>query len=165
MISLGHTAVGIAVGIASYNYLGTNNPLFGLSLTTGVGVISHYLADLFPHGHLFASSEYRSKVFYAIVFDLGVSVLLSLAIIFWKVGLDLKFWYILFAIVGSQAPDVLRGFVLMGWLPKKGVFDGESAFHQLMHWHGVGKKTLMLTYWDIWQLLLLLFSLYLLINF
>lgn len=168
MIAFGHTAVGALVGIAAYNYLGNGDPITGLAITTGAGIISHYLADLVPHGHFFRASDsqaFRKKVKLVILGDFGLSVLLFSGIIFWQAGIDLKLFYLLAGIIGSQAPDILDGFIYTGHLPNKGLIKLENDIHQATHWHGNGMKALLINQRDIWQLSVVLVGLWLTFRF
>lgn len=164
MIAFGHTAVGAAIGLAGYHFLSTQPPPIGLSLTFGAGLISHYITDFIPHGHFFNELDYKKKVIYAIIFDLFLSVLLFVGIEFILKGLDLKLFYLIFGIAGAQVPDVLDGLIYTGYLPKKGLFKLEMNFHRSLHWHGLGKHTLMFGKRDIWQIMTVLIAFILLIN-
>lgn len=136
MVQFGHTGVGIAVGLTTYHYLGDINPALTLISAGAAGVVSHYLADLIPHGHFFKYKDYKSKVWLVIVFDLIMSVLATALTSFYKFDLSLLTWSILFGVGGSQLPDIVAGFTHMGWVKKVGILKAEDYIHNSTHWHG-----------------------------
>lgn len=156
MIAFGHTAVGVMVGLAAEKYLGTGNLATGLVSAGTLGIVSHYITDFIPHGHFFAN-EYKRKVLNVIIFDLALSIILFLSAGYWKFGISETLFYIMFGIGGSQLPDVLDGFIHLEHIKPKGLVKLEFQFHQALHWHGVGEKTLILGLRDIWQLAVILF--------
>lgn len=157
MIAFGHTAVGTIVGVSAYQILGTGDLLSGLIITGTAGVASHYLTDVIPHGH-FIRNIRKDNILPIIFFDLLLSLVLFTTLAFYKNGFAPEFWYILFGIGGAQLPDVLDGLIYIKVLPAKGIIKYEFYFHQLLHWHGNGQKTLILGLRDIWQLLVVLFA-------
>lgn len=162
MVAFGHTAVGTLVGLGVFHYFGSTDPVNGLVIAGTAGVISHYIADFVPHGHLLRHDEFKSKVYLEIIFNLFLSIALVLGIIIWKEGLDLKFWYVFFGIVGSQLPDVLDGLIYIDVLPKKGLLKIENNFHASTHWHGAFKNALLWNFKrrDIWQVAVGVITLY-----
>lgn len=155
MIAFGHTAVGTLVGLYGYNAFGLSSPVEGIAITTGISFASHYLLDLIPHGHFFPGTQYKKKIMGAIIFDFLASVLLFTSILYFREGLSLKFLYVLFGIGASQFPDIIDGLMFTGYLPTKGLLKLETTFHQSMHWHGKGDKTLLLGFRDIWQIIII----------
>lgn len=151
MIAFGHTAVGVMVGLATEKYLGAGNLATGLISAGTFGVVSHYLTDFIPHGHFFAKG-YKKKILNIIIFDLALSIILFLLTAYWKFGINEMLFYIMFGIGGSQLPDVLDGFIHIGYLKANGLVKLEFDFHQWIHWHGKGPNTLILGLRDIWQL-------------
>lgn len=165
MVSFGHTAMGSAVGIATYYYLGGQNPALGLFLSGAAGTVSHYFTDFIPHGHFIRPRDFKKKIFQIVIFDLAFSVLLFSGLAYLSFGADLKLLYVLFGIGGAQLPDVLDGLIYSGVLPQKGFFKLENQFHNVLHWHGSGNKALMWGVLDIWQVLAVLLSLWLILNY
>lgn len=153
MIAFGHTAIGTAVGL--YTTTLTQDPISGCLTAFGIGIISHYIADFIPHGHLFGinTKNYKSRIVQAIILDLLLSLIIFVGIAFWRFEFNYQFWFILFGITGSQLPDVLDGLIYLKFFPKKGFFKVENDFHQLLHWHGRGEKGLKWAFLrrDFWQ--------------
>lgn len=164
MIAFGHTAVGVLVGIGTYQVLGGSNVIEGSAVAFSVGVASHYLFDFIPHGHFFGPKDYKRKVFLTIIFDLLLSLILFTYLSFTRFGISDQFFYILFAIAGSQAPDILDGFIYIDILPNKGLIKAENNLHRLMHWHGKDKNTLLISRFDIWQVLICLSAVFFIFN-
>lgn len=152
MLAFGHTAIGSAIGIVVYQQFGGSNTLQGLALVAGSGIISHYIADAIPHGHFIKSTEYKKKAHLAIIFDLFLSVMIFLGLIFFLDGFSLKLVYMIFGIAGAQLPDVLDGLIYIDKVPNNGVIKIENSIHQAMHWHGQREKALPLGIRDVWQL-------------
>jgi hypothetical protein len=163
MIAFGHTSVGSLVGLAGYSYFGQTDPVLGLTLTAGAGLVSHYIADFIPHGHFFKGTEhFAQNVIPVLFFDLALSLALFTFLAFRKFGFDLPFWYVLVGIAGAQLPDVLDGLIYTKFIPKLGLIKTENNFHQATHWHGKGNKTLLLGLRDVWQLSVVLIAIFLL---
>lgn len=153
MVAFGHTAVGAGIGLIALNYYHGDDAVVGLSVTFGVATISHYIADFIPHGHFFKANAYNQKIIYAIIFDLFLSVVITLGIVFYREGFDMKFLYVLVGISGSQLPDIVDGLIYTKVLPNKGLLKIENTFHnRFIHWHGIGNKALMWGQRDIWQI-------------
>ncbi len=165
MIAFGHTGIGIGVGLGTYYLLGDSNPTLTLLTAGSAGFVSHYLADLVPHGHFTNFKDYKSKVWKPIVFDLGLTFLIVFVLSYFKFGFSLKTWSILFGIGGAQLPDVIDGLMYLGLLPIKGPLKLENKLHILTHWHGKFEKGLM---WDlkrdIYQVIIYLLALLLIIK-
>lgn len=155
MIALGHTGIGTLIGIASYQTLGKGDIALGLVATGCAGVISHYLADLLPHGHFFGAGKYEKLIIWVILFDLMLPVLLILGLAHYLGRSGSEILYILFGIGGAQLPDVLDGLKTIRLLPKIGLLEAENKFHQSTHWHGIGDKLIMISFFDVWQFLVL----------
>lgn len=165
MVAFGHTALGASVGLLTYHILGRGDIALGLIVSGTAGVISHYLADLIPHGHFFNESGYKNKIFWVIIFDLLLSLLLFLTTAHLSRDSAEKILYLLFGIGGAQLPDALDGLIYIDLLPRSGILKWENNFHRSTHWHGTGKNTLLIGYRDLWQLATVIISLYLIINF
>lgn len=154
MVAFGHTAIGAGIGLVAYHYFGPTDPVKGLSLAMGVGIVSHYIADFIPHGHFFSSQDFNKKIIFAIIFDLFLSVAIALGIIYFREGLSLKLLYVLTGISGSQLPDVLDGLIHIKKIPNQGLFRIEYYFHsKAIHWHGAASKALLWGKRDLWQVM------------
>lgn len=161
MVAFGYTAVGVITGIAVYN-LAQNYHLglpLGLIASGTCGIISHYIADFIPHGHFFPHREYKSKVKYAIIFDLLLSIFLFTVVSYLKFGISPLTFYILFGIGGAQLPDVIDGLAYTNKIPSNPLLTIEMNFHQSTHWHGKLDQSLLLSKLDLWQLLTVILAL------
>lgn len=158
MIAFGHTGVGAIVGLSAYQLFGSGDITTGLVLAGAASIVSHYITDFIPHGHFFATG-YKKKILGVIVFDLALSTALFSLLAYWKFGLSLQLFYILFGIGGSQLPDILDGFIHIKVLQPSGIIKYEYRFHQWLHWHGTGKNTLLLGKRDIWQVMVVIAAL------
>ncbi len=77
MVAFGHTAIGVGVGMVTFHLVGDANPVLGSVTALGGGIVSHYLADLVPHGHFFEDPDnYKRYALPIIVFDLGLGTAL-----------------------------------------------------------------------------------------
>ncbi len=161
MISFGHTAIGAVVGVGAYSLI-PDRPIEGLLIAGATGVVSHYVADFIPHGHFFKHKDYKKKVWGVIVFDLLLSLIIFLGLAFFKLGGGLEFLYILFAIGGSQLPDVMDGLIYIKVVKPRGVIKVENDFHQLLHWHGRYNKALIWGKADVWQVAVVVLGLFIL---
>jgi hypothetical protein len=160
MVAFGHTAVGATVGLAGYALFSTLPPYIGLPLTGALGVASHYLADLLPHGHFFRlkPKDFKKEITITIFFDVLLGVALFLGIAYFKSGFDLKFWHLFFGIGGAQFPDVLANLINLKLLPNKGLLKKEGDMHLSTHWHGKFDDALRISFWDLWQLAVVFLS-------
>lgn len=165
MVAFGHTAVGVIVGAGVYQLLGQGDIASGLITAGAVGVASHYLTDFIPHGHFAKPDKLKRVLPQIIIFDLLLPIILLLGLTYLNTGFNQKFLYILFGIGGAQLPDVLDGLIFIKKIQAKGLVKIENDFHQILHWHGTGTKTLLLGARDIWQVLVILLSLLLVIIF
>lgn len=155
MVAFGHTAVGAIVGVIGYQTFGHGNLALGLIETGILGVFSHYIFDLIPHGHFFNDpKKYKKYIPTVIVFDLALPVLFLLWLGYSEGKSTYELLYILFGIGGSQLPDVLDGLGRLKILPRTGLFKTEKAIHHSTHWHGKDGKALLFTVFDFWQVLI-----------
>lgn len=164
MVAFGHTAVGAIVGVISYKTFGQGDIALGLISTGFAGWISHYLADLMPHGHFFREEGFEKKIIWVIIFDLLLPILLLLGFAHYFNNSYIKILYIVFGIGGAQLPDVLGGLRKLELLPKIYILNREYNFHMSTHWHGTKDKTLLWSLKDIWQVLTFILAILLLIN-
>ena len=98
-----------------------------------------------------------------IVFDVLIPIVLFLAGIYLKDGFGEKFLYLMFAIGGSQLPDVIDGLIYTKILKNYSILKIENALHQKLHWHERGSIDVLLGLRDISQVLTILIALFLVI--
>ena len=154
MVSFGHTAAGTITGVLVYQYLGSGNLATGLIGAGSVGLVTHYLGDLMPHGHFFKNSEFKNKILLALIFDVIIPVIFILVTAFYVHVPYSGILYIIFGIGGAQLPDILASLVKLEFIKKNTILSAEMKFHSSLHWHGKGEKSLMFSFGDIWQILL-----------
>lgn len=159
MISFGHTAVGVIIGISAYQFLGSDNLAGSLIITGSVGFVAHYVMDAIPHGHFFMGKNYKDGIVSVIIFDLSLSIILFLGLLYFKEGFSEKFLYAMFGIGGSQLPDVIDGLIYIKIIKAKGLLKTENKLHQAIHWHDKNLKPLLLSSRDLWQILIVLIAL------
>lgn len=165
MVAFGHSAVGASIGVVTYQVIGNGNPILGLIAAGGLGMISHYVCDFIPHGHLFKFMEMRTKLKEIIIFDVFLSLGLFLGADFLSHGFTLKSLYLLFSMGGALVPDWIDVFIHLGVIPKKSIFKYEFSFHAIqLHWHGALEKGLPMGLKDIWQLATVFLALYLILK-
>ncbi len=160
MVSFGHTAVGVIVGVTVYKFLGQGDLTVGLIITGAVGVVSHYITDFIPHGHFFKPKDFKKGIIPVIIFDLLLPIIFFLGVIYAKGGFSEKLLYIIFGIGGAQLPDIVDGLISIRVIQDNTLLEAENSFHQSLHWHGKGAKTLLLGLKDFWQLLIILVALF-----
>lgn len=166
MVAFGHTAVGTLVGVASYRIFGQGDIALGLIATGFLGVLSHYLMDLVPHGHFFRDSKkYEKLIIWVILFDLALPVLFLLGLAHLSGKSSIEILYILFGMGGAQLPDILDGLKRINLLPEFKILKIESDFHQSTHWHGKEEKALLFSFYDIWQVLVFVLAVLVLIYY
>jgi hypothetical protein len=171
MIAVGHTSVGVIVGIGVLAITEGQSPLVAVSVAYVAGVASHYLMDLIPHGHYDFNGEnptYRSISLLCLDLFLPISIF-SLFLLL-KFGLSTPLYVSFMAIAGAQAPDVLQGMLARGIFPRRGLFQDETHFHMWTHWHNPknpldatregGRK---LSWTDLWQVGCFCLAVYLLL--
>lgn len=166
MVAFGHTAIGTIIGVASYQTLGKGDIALGLIATGFLGVLSHYLMDLLPHGHFFRDPEkYEKLIIWVILFDLALPVLFLLGSAHFLGKSGTEILYILFGIGGAQLPDVLDGLRRIQLLPEFKILRVENNFHMSTHWHGKEEKALLFSFYDIWQVSVFVLAVLVLINY
>lgn len=164
MIAFGHTAIGTLVGVYSYGLTQGSADNLSLAIPLGAGIVSHYVTDFIPHGHFMgdAFKNFSKTLVGILIFDLAFSVVLFAGISYMLFGVNTLLFYILAGVAGSQLPDVIDGLMGIKVLPKKGFLKKENNFHQLVHWHGSYEKALIIGFLDIWQLAVVIFTLWVL---
>lgn len=158
MVATGHTAIGVIIGITAYNLIGQNNLVAGLIVCGGLGVVTHYLFDAIPHGHFFSDKDLKKKIKSIIILDVLLPIVLFLFSLYLKDGLTTKLFYVLFAIGGSQLPDVIDGLIYTDIIKPISFLKHEIKFHQIIHWHSHNPNVLLISIIDIWQVLIVLFA-------
>ena len=167
MIAVGHTAVGVMVGVAASHILPTNPPLLITVVASAVaGLASHYLMDLVPHGHYdfdFSNPSPREKL--RLSADLLLPIVLALGVVAWRHGASSEFWLVAAGIGGAQLPDIVNGVRARGWLPQWSWLEAEGRFHMSTHWHNPhdsqaatreGGRKLGVS--DLWQLVMVIMA-------
>lgn len=158
MIAFAHTAVGASVGLITSKYLENTDPLIGLAIAAAAGIVSHYITDLLPHGHLIRFQQYKSRIIGVILFDLLLSIVVFSGAAYLIGGINLKTLFVLFGIAGSQLPDMLDGLIYTGFLHNKGIIKLENDLHIATHWHGQKTNALMWGKRDVWQVFVVISS-------
>ncbi len=158
MIASGHSAVGFMIG---YSIVKTSpDPILGMGLGFVSGIVTHYLCDLIPHGHFGKNLRLNfSKTNLYIFADLIISF--SILFIFSYLLFD-KSWSLLIittTMVASQLPDLFDAWVHFLHKDFNKLLNWEYKFHQHVHWHGTGMKTILISWRDFWQFLILLIAL------
>jgi hypothetical protein len=167
MIAAGHTSVGVLVGVGTLTLFPALPYPYHLTLVLAVGLISHYLFDLVPHGHYNFDGQnptFRSKVFFFIDFFIPIGLFSVLA--FLTYGFSWPLLVVWAGITGAQAPDILFG-LRASRLVSETFWTREQAFHQWTHWHNptdLRKATneggLKLSIYDIWQMIVFLMAIW-----
>lgn len=166
MVAFGHTAVGVIVGVGTYQLFGHGDLAAGLIATGILGVVSHYIMDCVPHGHFFkGEANFEHLIIWIILFDLLLPVLFLLATAHYIGKTPVEILFVLFGIGGSQLPDVIDSLMKIRLLPKAKLLKLENKFHQSTHWHGKGEKTLLFTFFDIWQIAVFILAYVVLVKF
>lgn len=157
--------MGVIVGAAAYQVLGQGDIAIGLIAAGMMGVVSHYLMDLLPHGHFFREDEdFKKFINLVIIFDLLIPAIFFLGLAHFLGKSPIEILYIVFGIGGAQLPDVMSGLRSIDLLPKAGILNWEYNFHMSTHWHGRGRKALLFNLRDIWQILMFLLAVLVLIK-
>ena len=160
MVALGHTAVGVIVGVTGFQLFDQTDLIGGLAITGPSRVISYYLGDFIPHGHFVGPDKIKQNLLPIIIFDLLLPIVLLLGAVYLRVGFSDKLLFVLFGIGGAHLPDVLDGLLMINLIKAKGIIKMENDFHQALHWHGTGSKTLLLGIRDIWQIIMVFLAWY-----
>ncbi len=137
MIAVGHTSLGVVSGAIVVTVLPqTINLPVAISIAFITGLISHYLADLIPHGHY--DFRPRHPTFKSLTL-LGVDVILPILFFGWLVysalGLNGEVWILVAAVAGALIPDSLDVLVRLAALPNWQIFAWHQRFHRQLHWH------------------------------
>ena len=122
MFLIGHGAVGALLATRL-----TENPVAAF----GIGWLSHYLVDFFPHGDESLGAWAKKKheilrLFFLFAID-GALLLSTLFWIFYRQGFS---WVILAGAAGSIVPDVMWG---LEKLFHKKIFGRADVFHNRNH--------------------------------
>lgn len=162
MISIGHTAAGYIVGTTVVSI--TNDPVFGLTAGVLAGLASHYFLDFLPHGHFGKEAEYTkiSTTTMFIYLDVFGGGFLFAYLTYLKFGLSINALIVLLSIFAAILPDIVSAVdkVFFGLKLRQSFLKSEHRFHTSTHWHGLGKKTLLLSFLDIWQVALIIFAIF-----
>jgi hypothetical protein len=165
MIAIGHTSVGVLVGVVAIELGGAMLPLpLLLGATFAAGVASHYVMDLVPHGHYnFDARHITARSGILLLLDVGVPIAAFLIFTLLVVhNFSAPLWSIMAGIAGAQAPDIFDGILGTGKVATNSIFEKETSFHQWTHWHNptdIAKATVeggkKLDLWDVWQVMVI----------
>ena len=144
MIAVGHTSLGIIAGAVVVTTL---PPTDYMAVATAValiaGLLSHYGADLIPHGHYdFRPRHPTSKSVSLLALDLIAPLMFfgwfALAALGWGGELAM----LAAAVFGALLPDILDGLLRLGILPSWRMSAWHKAFHHRLHWHNQASSPL-----------------------
>ena len=138
MIAVGHTSVGIVLGVATTELLHPSTLPLPLEIVAvgAAGLASHYLMDLVPHGHYDFNQQgltRRQKLTFGLDFILPISLVVIYLLA--SFGLGRISWLVGAGILGSQLPDLLMGLRSKKLLPDWPWLSVEAQFHSQTHWH------------------------------
>lgn len=161
MVSVGHIAVGYSTGVLITNY--TSDPLSGSIIGISIGLITHYLSDAIPHGHITRKPEYfkLKKETPLLYLDLLGGGLLFLTLTLLRFDVGSESLIIFLSMASSIAPDFLDPFKKMFNLKNNGLLGLEYKLDKLCHWHGLGNNALLLGVRDFWQVGVIIFAVFL----
>lgn len=137
MIAAGHTSMGVIVGLSAATFLPAELPLWQLVLLSGaLGIASHYLMDVVPHGHYDFESRHPSPTeSRRLALDLVIPIAILAVVLLLKFGLGPASWLVGAAVTGAQIPDVFDGLLASGRIPRWRWALAEKRFHLGTHWH------------------------------
>jgi hypothetical protein len=129
--------MGVVVGLSAATFLPAELPLWQLVLLTGaLGIVSHYVMDVVPHGHYDFESRHPSQAERArLAVDLLVPIFLIAILLLIKFGMGPASWLVGAAVAGAQLPDVFDGLLASGRIPRWRWAIAEKRFHVRTHWH------------------------------
>ncbi len=173
MIAIGHTSVGVIIGVTATQLLPASIPL--PAAVTAVGLISlasHYVMDLIPHGHYNFNKQQltsQQKLYFSL--DFILPIFLITIYLLSSSGFSHLTWLVGAGITGAQLPDLLMGLRSKELLPNWNWLRREALYHSQTHWHNPtnkakatneGGRRLGLS--DIWQVAVLIGAIYVLIR-
>ncbi len=159
MVATGHSAVGFGIGVLIIKSALIQDPFIASGVCLMSAVTLHYLEDFIPHGHFITNPDKIAKspiTYLDVIFGAGLFTLEALLVFgFSVVGL-----IVLFAIGGSLLPDVISALFSNNYHnpPKNHLAKLEYRLHNFVHWHGTGKNTLPIGWYDVWQLAVILIA-------
>ena len=138
MIAVGHTSVGIILGVATIELMRSSTLPLPLEVITvgAAGLASHYLMDLVAHGHYDFNQQgltRRQKLTFSLDFILPISLVAIYLLT--NFGFERISWLVGAGILGAQLPDLLMGLRSKKLLPDWPWLSSESHFHSQTHWH------------------------------
>lgn len=154
MIATGHIAVGFGIGVVVAQRI--KSPVIGGIVGFSAGVISHYITDFIPHGHIVVYENLSKPASFPLIFlDVFVGGLVFLIATCFKFRLSLTSLVVLITMAGSLLVDVVDALLYYtGNIPPPSTFLGwQYHFHKdILHWHGGRENSLPIGWYDIWQL-------------
>ena len=174
MIAVGHTSVGIVLGVATTEILHPSILPLPLEIVAvgAAGLASHYLMDLVPHGHYNFNQQgltQRQKLTFGLDFILPIC-LVGIYLLT-NFGFGRISWLVGAGILGAQLPDLLMGLRSKKLLPDWSWLSSESHLHSQTHWHNPtnpanatqeGGRKLAIS--DLWQVAMCILALVLLMQ-
>lgn len=173
MIAIGHTAIGVVIGVAASEIIPDSTPLLGQILIVGlIGVASHYGMDLVPHGHYeIDQAKPTLRSVGKLTADLVMPICLLGAFLLYEHGFSHISWLVGAGVLGAQLPDIVNGLRSQDLLPHWSWLNREAAFHSSTHWHNPNNPTratneggLKLSLADVWQAVVVVFAVILLLQ-
>lgn len=171
MVAFGHSAVGAIVGASVAVASAPTTAWWAKVLMVIVlGVFSHYLFDLIPHGHYDINFKHlrKDKNFWIFLADtIGASIILLL-VAYATVGFTLGLLLVIVGIGAASAPDIWEASVERGIIPKSGFTKLHKKFHtNFLHWHNQPHSHLSgharpWSITDVWQVTVFIVALLLL---
>lgn len=170
MIAVGHSSVGVLVGVAVLSVARPATPVWILvALALILAVISHYVCDFVPHGHYYIDNKKLTARSIGTLFvDFIGGVVLLLALATRKYGVGPELLVVAAGMLGALAPDMFESSIKLKLIPKTAMVKREMAFHGAMHWHDEPTSPLPhgarpIRWTDLWQLAMLAAAIYVLI--
>jgi hypothetical protein len=139
-----HTPLGIIIGQA------VTNPLLAFLL----GIVSHYLFDIIPHGDTNVPKKYLNPIHITLAGLIDLVVLAIYVIFLLSLNVEILSLNILLAVLGSWLPDILQAFYFK--------FQGKTLgrlqdFHNFFHDLISNKYQFQLIHGLIFQIIVLVF--------
>lgn len=170
MIAVGHSSVGVLVGVSVIAVVNPSTPLWVMMILALVtAVISHYACDFVPHGHYYIDDKnLTARSIGTLFLDFIGGVILLLGLATRKYGLGPELVIIMSAMFGALAPDMFESSIKLKLIPKIALVKREMAFHGAMHWHDEPTSPLPhgarpIRWTDLWQLAMFIVAIYALI--
>lgn len=170
MIAIGHTSIGVILGVAATEILPAVPLPFEVLIVGAAGVASHYAMDLVPHGHYNFNQQdlsLRQMIYFGL--DFAIPILFVATYVLLNYGFERTSWLIGAGILGAQLPDMLMGLRSKKLLPGWDWLQMEAYYHHRTHWHNpvdlsraTNEGGRRLSIFDVWQAFIAIAALFLL---